>query len=138
MASCIEGFCKNNGYIYKKETIFVENIEITLIQFSIKNFFTKHYSIFMMEENDLNKIESVLNTITSDVQYNREHIILICSTQLMLNNDKYFVYSGNNDQIVDCIYYNTILKKYYYYTDIDTTKCFKKLITYLVKNDTDK
>lgn len=140
MVRRIECFCESNGYVYKKESILVENIETTLIQFSIKKLFTKHYSIFIMEENDLNKIESFLKAITNDAKYNREHIMLICATELMLNNDEHCAYigdNGNNVQIVDCVYYNTISKQYNYYTDINTPKCFKQLITYLVKGDTD-
>lgn len=135
MVSKIECFCKTNGYVYKKESIFVENAELKRIRFSIKKRFTKQYSIFIMEENDLKKIELVLKAIVNDVQYNREYLMFICATQLMLSDDKYCVYIGNH-QMIDCVYYNTISKQYSYYTDIDTTKCFKQLIAYLVNGDT--
>lgn len=137
MINNIEYYCKSNGCIYEKKSIVVENIEMTLLQFSVKKLFTKHYSIFIMEENDLDKIESFLKAITNDNKYSREHILLICSTQLMLDKDKYCVYSNNN-QIVDCVYYNTLSKQYNYYTDIDTPKIFKELITYLVKNNSEE
>ena len=137
MVNSIEYYCKSNSYIYEKKSIVVENIEMTLLQFSIKKLFTRHYSIFIMEENNLDKIESFLKAITNDDQYSREHILLICSTQLTLDKDKYCVYSNNN-QFVDCVYYNTLSQQYNYYTDMDTPKCFKELITYLVKNNPER
>nr|MDD5837130.1 hypothetical protein [Eubacteriales bacterium] len=132
----IENFCKNNGYIYKKESLSILDTEIISIRFFIKKFFKEYFCVFIMESNDIIQIQAILDIITNNSKYIKEHIILVCSTELLLSNDKYCIYLGNNNQVVECIYYIKPLGQFVYYKDMDSSKCLKNVITYLLNNNT--